>query len=231
MNRTTTILLFSAVFAVAISSLSYGIYATSTTTLPKANNAAMAILGHVEYTVRGPDNQVKAYVQSDNLVVNQGDNCVAARLFDLSGTQSHTGCTGFTTGFNVIGIGNKTSGFDDNVRDGLGPSATSSTPGEIARITDATPLITASSGNATSGAIVEIETASPFSFGTLGPSGTTIKNSGLFNSSTVANGATDARKGVFAIQKLSSPVSVTNLDTLNVKWTITIGGADAASGP
>jgi hypothetical protein len=232
MNRTTTLLLFSVTFAVAIGSLSYGIYATSSTTsLPKANNAAMTVLGHVEYTVRGPDNQVKAYVQSDNLVVNQGDNCVAARLFDLSSTQSHTGCTGFTQGFNFIGIGNKTSQFDDNVRDGLGPSATQTDDGELARIQDTTPLITASSGNSTSGAIVVIETPTPFAFTTLGPSGTTIKNSGLFNSSTVANGSTDDRRGVFSIQKLSSTVAVTNLDTLNVRWTITIGGADAQSGP
>ena len=203
MNRTTTLLLFSVTFAVAIGSLSYGIYATSSTTsLPKANNAAMTILGHVEYTVRGPDNQVKAYVQSDNLVVNQGDNCVAQRLFNPQNNVTNTGCSGFTVGYNFIGIGNKTSSLDDEVRDGLGPVAVSGTPGEIARKQDGTPVFTASSGNSTSGAIVVIETPTPFSFGTLGSSGTTIQNSGLFNSSTVADGSSNARKGVFSIQKL-----------------------------
>jgi hypothetical protein len=237
MNRIHTALIFGAILAVTIGTLSYsGISATSlvTSSVPRSTDA-MKILGHVEYTVRDSSGLVKAYYQSDNLVVNTGDNCVAARLFDPSGTgPTNHGCTSFgSTGYQFIAIGNQTAQFDD-ASTNLVQAATSVVDGEMARRRDSAPVFTASSGNSTSGAQVIIETPTPFTFSA--SNATTVQNSALFNAtagSIDSNGQTTAigTARAFAIQKLNPAVTVANGDTLNVRWTITIGGNDAASGP
>lgn len=237
MNRIHTALIFSAILAVTIGTLSYsGISATSlvTSSVPRSTDA-MKILGHVEYTVKDSSGLVKAYYQSDNLVVNTGDNCVAARLFDPSGTgPTNHGCTNFgTTGYQFIAIGNATSGFNDSSTN-LGDGATSSTDGEQARRRDSAPVFTPSTSDTPAGSQVIIETPAPFTFST--SNATTVQNSALFNATTTANADGSTASGAvsgkaFAIQKLSPTVTVANGDTLNVRWTITIGGDDAASGP
>ncbi|MFY9301493.1 MAG: hypothetical protein WAO91_09940 [Candidatus Nitrosotenuis sp.] len=237
MKKVQTALIFSAILAVTIGTLSYsGISATSlvTSSVPR-NSDAMNILGHVEYTVRDSDGLVKAYYQSDNLVVNTGDNCVAARLFDPAGSgPTNHGCTSFgSTGYQFIAIGNQTAQFDD-ASTNLIAAATSSVDGEQARRRDSSPTFTASSGNSTTGAQVIIETPTPFTFST--SNATTVQNSALFNATAGAvdgNGQTTSigTARAFAIQKLSPTVTVASGDTLNVRWTITIGGGDAQSGP
>lgn len=236
MKKVQAALIFSAILAVTIGTLSYsGISATSlvASSVPR-NSDAMNILGHVEYTVRDSSGLVKAYYQSDNLVVNTGDNCVAARLFDPGNAAPNHGCTSFgPTGYQFIAIGNETRAFDDSATNLVAP-ATTTTDGEQARKRDSVPVIIPSSGNTPTGSQVIIETPTPFTFSA--SNATTVQNSALFNAtagSTDSNGQTTAigNARAFAIQKLNPTVTVANGDTLNVRWTITIGGNDAASGP
>ncbi len=50
-------------------------------TQPEIHSEGTKILGHVVLTLYGPDNMIKAYRQSDNVVVTNGDNSTANRIF------------------------------------------------------------------------------------------------------------------------------------------------------
>lgn len=232
MNRIKTIALLGAIFAITMGALSYnGISATPLliSSVPSTHDHIKA-LGHVEYTIKDASGLVKAYYQGDNMVVNQGDNCAAARLFDPSDSQTN-GCTSFgADGFQNIAIGNRTGYTFDDPDTSIGAAATTTTDGEQARIRDNTPTFTVSSGNATSGAQIVIETPAPFKFSA--SNATVVRSAALFDSSAThdANGQTTTVSGkMFAAQNLSPAVTVSNGDTLNVKWTITIGGNDTPS--
>ena len=231
MNRIKTLTLLSAIFAVTIGALSYtGISATPLfISSVQSTHDNVKALGHVEYTVMDASGLVKAYYQGDNLVVNVGDNCAADRLFNPGSSGI---CTSFgTNGFQYIAIGNATSTFDDT-NTSLGAAATTTTDGEQARRRDSAPAFTASSTNSTSGSQIIVETPSPFTFGA--SNATTVRNAALFDaaaSAADANGQTTTvgTSNMFSVQNLSPAVTVSNGDTLNVRWTITIGGNDASN--
>jgi hypothetical protein len=231
MNRIKTLTLLGAIFAVTIGALGYtGISATPLlVSSVQSTSDNIKALGHVEYTVHDAAGAVKAYYQSDNLVVNVGDNCAADRLFAPGSSGI---CTSFgANGFQYIAIGNATATFDDT-NTSLGAAATTTTDGEQARRRDNTPTFTASSTNSTSGSQIIVETPTPFTFSA--SNATTVRNAALFDaaaSAVDANGQTTTvgTSNMFSVQNLSPAVTVSNGDTLNVRWTITIGGNDSPS--
>jgi len=206
MKRTITIGLLGAVLAVAVGFISTN--AISATPFLMAENEfspneSAYMIGHVEYTVRGADGQVKQYAQGDNLIVEKGKDCAAQIIFDNSSSTACTITSG-TTGFNFIAIGNATGAIDgtETQLDSLGAD------GEIDR-TSGTVTIDTSGSNT----IATITTATPFAFTSI--SSTTVEQSGLFDDGTPVNG------NMFAMRD-DLGILVTSADTLTVTWKITL---------
>jgi hypothetical protein len=213
MKTSTTTLVF-AIGLVAIGGLFgsaiFGI--TGTKSNMEASTAATGLItGHVVTTLTDSDGNVIAYRQSDNIIVNNGENCVAKLLFQAStGGAGTTVCTGSnTTGFRFIAIGTGTgSAAADNV--GLGTARTDGTLApKAATITWTNSTGTGGGSQAT---VVLSTTFTNNSGGTVA-----ISESGLFNSTSVNTG------GMFARQQFSA-VNMNVNDQLTVTWTVNIGG-------
>ena len=206
MKRTMTIGLLGAILAIAVGFISTN--AISATPFLMAGNEFSPIesaymIGHVEYTVRGADGQVKQYAQGDNLIVEKGKDCAAQMIFDNSSSTACTITSG-TTGFNFIAIGNATGAIDGTETQldaGVGI-------GEIDRTLGTVTIDT--SGTNT---IATITTTTPFAFTSIGS--TTVQQSGLFDDGTPVNGNMFAMRDALAIP-------VTSADTLAVTWKITL---------
>jgi len=175
------------------------------------------MIGHVTYELRGADGNIKHYSQSDNVIVDVGTDCAATAIFDI--TDASTICAlGTDNGFSFIAIGNSTNAFplasvDDTALDNDGVN------GEVDRL-DGTVGITPADTLGT-GADTTVSIVSPaFTFNTLGPAGTVITQSGLFDSDV---GGSDNMFSVRDIPGQSGTgLAVTNADTLSITWTITL---------
>jgi hypothetical protein len=208
MKRTMTIGLLGAVLAVAVGFISTN--AISATPFLMAENEfspneSAYMIGHVEYTVRGADGQVKQYAQGDNLIVEKGKDCAAKMIFDNSSSTACTITSG-TTGFNFIAIGNATG---DGVTGNELQLDTGVTVGEIDR-TSGTVTIDITGTDT----IATITTTTPFAFTSI--SSTTVEQSGLFDDGTALRG------NMFAMRD-DLGIFVNSADTLSVTWTITLG--------
>lgn len=171
------------------------------------------VYGHVTVVHSDPDGNILAYIQTDNLVANQGKNCMAQLVF--GGTAGSASCesTADNTVFNTIALFNGE----------LFPADMNATQAnnlllrDIAAvglaITDgvATPTQnTAASGSAyVDGAGHQTDIAKTFTATTT----QAVDGAALFN---------DAEDAVMAGQTFTS-VTLNNLDTLAVTWTITLG--------
>jgi len=207
MKRTITIGLLGAVLAVAVGFISTN--AISATPFLMAENEfspneSAYMIGHVEYTVRDTDGQVKQYAQGDNMIVDKGKNCAAKMIFDNSSNAALCTITSGTTGFNFIAIGNATgavSGDELQLDTGVTVGEIDRTPGTVTIDTSGTDTI------------ATITTATPFAFTSI--SSTTVQQSGLFDDGTPVSG------NMFAMRD-DIGILVASADTLTVKWEITL---------
>ncbi len=165
------------------------------------------ILGHLSLVLYGPDGQIKTYRQTDNLVVINGDNATADKMFFAAGAgrklTTCTGCNGANVGtFQWIGVGTGNGG----------PTAvdtllqTQASNKKLGAVTNGT------GGHGTA----QIQVTFPA--GKLTNSSTAqITEAGLFdayqNSSALSN--------MFSRQVFSS-IGVNPADTLQITWTISI---------
>jgi hypothetical protein len=187
------------------------------------------MLGHVEYKLFDEFGSIKQYMQNDNLVVNVGKDCVARMVFD-NATADPINCINNNT-FQFIAIGNATGGTIDEDSTTLydGVCASTGVGGEMAR-KQVTPSFVAATGTGPGvGAIVTLDLSSdPFTFGS--SNSTIVIDSGVFNAQT----GQDAEKQcqgpltgteMFSIQEINDQngISVSDGDSLSVKWTITVG--------
>ncbi len=228
MKRITTIALFAGIFAVTIGTLGFsGDSATSlmVSSLPQSQEN-VGMLGHVEYKVLDELGSIKQYMQNDNIVVRVGKDCVARMVFDNS---TSVGACPNVGEFQFIAIGNGTSGTIDEAQTTLqgGQCADTSNDGEMARRV-VIPSFTPAAGS--TGTIVTLDTSGdPFTFDAFNT--TQVIDSGVFNRD---EGAKDANgqcttlgvSEMFSIQQLNGPttgISVSDGDSLSVKWTITVG--------
>lgn len=208
MQRYTTIGLLSAiVLSVGILGV-YGFTSMPSTLKAQSdtqNMGAVPMLGHVTLTVTDPQGNILAYHQGDNVVVNQAEDCLSAKVFGIASPQCSV--SGSSAVYNVIAIGNASS-----------PSATKTDTGLTTEITNAglgrATAGTQSETDATGGAPVSDVLQQQFT--NIG--GThTITEAGLFNSTSVS-----ATKGMFAHQVFTG-IALNTGDSLTVKWTITMG--------
>jgi hypothetical protein len=175
------------------------------------------MIGHVTYELRGTDGNIKHYSQSDNVIVDVGTDCAATSIFDT--TDSSAICTlGTDNGFSFIAIGNSTVTFplasvddialDDDTVDGR----------EMQRLAGTVSITPADSGNNVDTLVSIVSPA--FLFNELGPAGTVITQSGLFDSDVGGS------NNMFSVRDIpgqgGTGLAVTNADTLSVTWTITL---------
>ena len=240
MKRITTIVLFAGIFAVAAGVI--GLSGNSATPLMIAatpqSPEVVGMLGHIEYTLMDDAGIVKAYRQTDNIVTQDGANCSADAIF---GTTSGT-CTA-EADFAYIGIGNQTltggtshlgitnRTLADATDNDTGTCALTGAGGDMARRL-VTPTVTAAAGG-TSGAVVILNTDVPFTFDV--SNATDVIDSGVFNDIYQGGPYTDNICGgtntagthwnMFARQLLNAEtgITVSEGDSLSVKWTITVG--------
>ncbi len=208
MQRYTTIALVSAI---ALSVGILGVYGLSSMpSMLKAQSdtqamGAVPMLGHVTLTVTDPNGNILAYHQGDNVVVNDAENCLAKKIFNVA---SNACPNSLNYAYNVIGLGNATSVPTVSKTDtGLSREVTSG-PG-LGRATAGTTSET----DATSGAPVSVVLQQTF---TNGGSTNTIDEAGLFNSTTAS------ARGMFAHLSFTG-IPLSNGDSLTVKWTVTMG--------
>jgi len=219
MKKYTTLALIGAIVAGIAGLISIdAISATSLVTMQGASDfhESGLMIGHVTYEVRGADGQIKQYLQGDNLITKQGTDCAAQAIFDNMGSEV-CDLTG-SVGFGYIAIGNSTDAlvalasvddFELDV-DAVG------TGKEIKRSDFIDADITANGGGGTK--VVISNSASPFTFTDLGPLGTRVTQSGLFDAA-VSGG------NMFSIRDIPDSLGgilVKNVDTLAVTWTITL---------
>ncbi len=241
MNRQRSIVMFAAIAAVAMTAIGLtGVSATQLMVAPQSPEG-MGMLGHVEYTLMGSDNMIKGYFQADNIVVEDGKDCVANELFGITpaggtcgtaGTMQYIAISNFTGGTAAVGDQEL---FHEGATD---LCASTAVAGEMARLLTVPAIDTGASG--TTGTIVTLEVPKPFQFfditNTTGATGTTIFQSGIFNNQEAGTpdattgectdwGEADVDWNMFAIQDLNggSGIKVTDGDSLSIKWTITIG--------
>ena len=237
MKRTMTIGLLGAILAVAVGFISTNAISATPFLMAASDvssDESAYMIGHVEYTVRGADGQIKQYVQGDNLIVDRGRDCAAQSIFDPSDVTTPV-CGITTDGFKFIAIGNGTHvDANDQLQlvdstgtapvyadaDGCDSDNTTSDTCEMDR-KQATVSINSASGST----VVSVSNAAdPFTFNHGGNHANhngilddqiEILESGLFD-----NGAA-VGDNMFSARSVTG-ISVTNADTLAVTWTITL---------
>ena len=250
MNRQKSIAVFAVIAAVAMTSIGLsGVSATPlmVSSVPQ-NQEGWGMLGHVEYTLMN-DSQIKGYYQSDNVVVDNGKNCVANLVFGASPAGGTTGdnCQASPGQFTFIGIGNGTGAsagasfldvqqLTNATEADLGCAGDVAATGELARRAATVTMNAEADAGGTTGAKVQLITTVPFDFVTA--NATIVHESAIFNGASLGDAAGDdacneatgpGDAGVdwdmFSIQRLNptSGITVTDGDSLSVKWTITIG--------
>jgi len=211
MKRQTTLAMFGIVFAaamalgmVSVSGFSHSMFLASTPETKVDSN--VGIFGHITLTATNPDGKIISYIQTDNLIVNRGENCVAETMFNVT-TMGDNACIGkgvTTDGFTFIAIGNGTVSVDVN---------DTKLAQEVNRTQDLDPKVDSSSGTGdpgTSSALVTLEgifTATE---------AVTIEESGIFD-------AAGEDAGNMLARKTFNPISLEKDDKLTVEWEITIG--------
>lgn len=164
-------------------------------------------------------------------------------LGDLNDTFQYIAIGNYSTGAPTSGADTLESHGSSICADssaGGGSGLTPDNGGEMARLEVTPTIITNATGSA--GVVVELEVGTPFAFDS--DNATTVAQSGIFNGKstddtngtyedTVGNGQCETPGAVhtdwnmFAAQHLASGsgITVTDGDSLSVKWTITIGGS------
>ncbi len=243
MNRQKSIAVFAVIAAVAMTSI--GLTAMSSTSFmilssPSRTPELVGMLGHVEYTVRDSANFVTSYMQGDNVVVDAGKDCAGSLIFGAS----VTGDCDAANSYQYVAIGNVTGGIGAATHSSFrhmnttaaGDSescAFNTQDGEMARKLITPTITTVANAQGSQGTVVELDTSgSPFEFGS--DNATDVEQSAIFNgaiTTTAADGSCEASGtagttwSMFSIQDLNSGagITVTDGDSLSVKWTITIG--------
>ena len=234
MKSTSTII--ALVAALAVTSGGLGLSLTGVFdddgVIAASNTATGLMMGHLTIEAHDEGGDLIAYRQTDNEVVDDGEQCILKMLFATTSpvansdgrgeyTSSGTGaCTGALTGaWDVIAIGtNNDSGIyaagrtvaQQDVLVLLG-NETSTTLG-LERGTATTKTWT----NGTAATTTKLVLSKTFTFDGAGGRAHAIGESGLFNSTT------GDRNGMLARQTFTD-VSLSNGDSITITWTFTVG--------
>ena len=96
-------------FVILAISVSGGVMViTSINAVTQANtvNAIIPLTGHVSIIQQDDNGNIKKYVETDNLILNSGENCISKMLFAGAGQETNVVCTGAVTEpFTYIALG------------------------------------------------------------------------------------------------------------------------------
>ena len=187
-----------AIFAVAGLLLNSG----SFTSASQANKFSESpfLLGHLELVAKDKDGNIKAYRQTDNIVVNKGKNCAAVHIFGVPANSTGSACGGQSTAaFNYIGIG--TNGAAETATDNaLGtPLGSRTNNGTFT-------LVNATNGGSDSSPYYILQSQ-------FHPGVQTITESGIFDASS---------NGHMFAHKTFTGIGMGATDTLTLTWRVTL---------
>ncbi len=221
MKRQTSVAMYGIIFAsvmalgmLSVSGFSQTLFVASTDT--KVVNH-MDMMGHITFTATDQAGNILSYIQTDNIIVNVGENCVAESIFNVTttgtelcdgtGTQTGANSNGVADGgFTFIAIGaNFTTAGPTNQTLGLGVLS------EVDRIkANSTSVVSSTGSGAGSFAVVTLT-------GVFTATGTpTIQESGIFDKAMAAD------ENMLARQTFTG-IPLTIGDKLTVEWEIKIG--------
>jgi len=234
MNGKSTLALVGVLFAAA---MVVGMATTSAFSTPHviASSAIVdnqfGMLGHITLTQTDADGNMKSYIQTDNVIVNIGENCVAETLFNVT-TVGAFACAGASsplyTGGPLNGINNDGFSFI-----AVGNSSASATP-PVAVETDTTlinenstgttmdrktgsPTVTTESTGVGSSAVVTLSAVFTSDGGI-----SDVDESGIFDEPTTTSGSGGGPGDMLARQTFTN-IRLSAGDQLTVEWEITIG--------
>ena len=196
MHKTTTTLLLSAIIAMGIGLYGISGFLSDSQSTTLSSNSFMT--GHLTLTAYNENGNVIAYRQTDNIVLNVGDNCISQIIFAIS---SGKGCDDVTD-FDQILIG---TGSD------AGVSEADADPLPITFDSVATVSTSALTNASGTGGAATLLTAS------FSDVGANIDEASLRNAATASTGA------ALAYQQFTEIVLGAQ-DDLTVEWTVTIDG-------
>lgn len=192
---------------------SYG-FTSTTTILSSPSQSSVMMVGHITLTAYDSSGNILAYRQTDNLIVDQGENCALAKIFGRDTGSGATQCSANTGFFQIIAVGNGTTSVTSGDTSLESEHSKSGNPSfGLDRALADTIVVTPANGTTKSKIILTK------SFTNNATSPVSISESGIFNST---NPASDA---LFARQTFS-PFLLNNSKSLEINWTITIGNSD-----
>lgn len=166
------------------------------------------VLGHIELVTKDKYGNIKAYRQTDNMVVSNGLN---ATVNDLFGSALQTTSASTVKTFSYVGVG---------------------TSNTAVAYTDT--LLTAQRGNRLPGTVTAIQAGGGTGMGAqivatwgagklanASSTTTTIQEAGLFDAGNTTNTPTSSMANLYAHQVISPGISLGTSDTLTVTWKIT----------
>ncbi len=215
MKRQTTIAMFGILFAAAmalgtvtVSGFSQPLFVASTDTKAISH---MGLLGHFTLTATDPDGKITSYIQTDNVIVNVGENCVAESIFNVTtggndpcgGVGTHTGGNGVADGgftYIAIGTGGNTPALEtDQVL--IAPT--------LNRIKDNSTVVISSTGTGAL-SVAKVTLDAVFTATAV----TVIDESGIFDA---------AIDGNMLARQTFQDINLNKDDRLTVEWEVTIG--------
>ena len=191
--------------------------------IAQSNTATGLMMGHLTVEAHNERGDLIAYRQTDNEVVNDGEQCILKMLFATTGSGeagrgeyasggNSGACTGALTGaWDVIAIGTTTTAADD---DQVVLGNETSTSNGLDRGTATTKTWTNGTGTVASGTTTKLVLSKTFTSDSPRPHA--IAESGLFNSTTAD------RNGMLARQAFTE-VSLSDGDSITITWTFTVG--------
>jgi len=157
--------------------------------------SSAGMLGHVTLTATNEDGSIIAYRQTDNVVINAGDNCLLEDTFGVATT-----CFNTTNPYDDIHIGEATAAFGE-ASTGLG-TFHSTTAGTVG-----TPTLASGSNGAS------VTVTADF-----------VNVSAAIAEAALRNGPeTTTASDVLALQSFSA-INLGPTDDLSIEWTVTIDG-------
>ena len=185
-------------------------------TASNTNVAVGLMTGHLEIEAHHPNGELYEYRQFDNLVVDDGEQCILKMLFATTDATAGRGgytsigsaCTGVLTGaWDIIAIGTGTT--NPTELDVKLETEVTANGGARGMATEKT-WTNSTSGNQVPQIVLKK------TFTNTGSNIGAVTESGLFNSTTVAGSGMLARNEF-------SPVNLTVGDSITITWTFKVG--------
>lgn len=200
---TTKLLVPFIVAVVAISGILLSTGSMGAAPQASSLSASPMFLGHLEAVAKDVNGNIKAYRQTDNLVVNTGKTCAGVLIFGIptNSTQS-TACAG-ATAFKQIAVGTATAAVaagDTTLGIQIGSRATNGTYSLL---------------NGTAGALGASAANPVYSIQTTFRPNANIAEAGIFDT------ASGNPSHMFAHQTFTA-ISLASTDTLTVTWRVSL---------